>query len=482
MLLSLIFKRVCVCGLFHTLVLEDGVFGWSSPPKPTSRRSWLTQAVGGILVASSSSSSSPAVAVTPDELPSFLREYTALAPLGTKQPQFGAAKTLGLSLDELAARLTQALTHGATGQGGYFLTGDLPTDIFRDDCVFGDPTNRVNSLSQYQTALRILFDPARSTVQLVGPLRVVDVVGDTGTTRNEERRISGRLRSRGYLQLPWKPYVTAYETDLVYTVDTSGLISRQDQEWTKSASRALQETFTPSLVDPPARSTQTPSPSEPAAVTQLFDYINGRRPNEYTQDERSEIASLVDSIVVAATTTTTRSQQQQQKDWKDETSSSLFDRSLLPGTWILAYLQPGPDGVGIDRRIPFPDFDFNDSFQVFSNKDSSAAATAAATAGVVNIGQVLGPWVDVQVSGTLEEDDPTTSTVPKRFRANIQGGKLCWNSYPPKTASCVSLPMIQGEGLFDSLYLGERLRIGQNLNGGGARVVQIRLDEPNKGK
>ena len=37
--------------------------------------------------------------------------------------------------------------------------------------------------------------------------------------------------------------------------------------------------------------------------------------------------------------------------------------------------------------------------------------------------------------------------------------------------------MIQGEGLFDSLYLGERLRIGQNINGGGAQVVQIRLDE-----
>jgi hypothetical protein len=89
----------------------------------------------------------------------------------------------------------------------------------------------------------------------------------------------------------------------------------------------------------------------------------------------------------------------------------------------------------------------------------------------VNIGQVLGPWVDVKVSGSLQEDDPTSTKVPKRFQANIKGGKLCFFQ-----DACVGLP-IQGEGLFDSLYLGERLRIGQNINGGGARVIQIRLDE-----
>ena len=78
----------------------------------------------------------------------------------------------------------------------------------------------------------------------------------------------------------------------------------------------------------------------------------------------------------------------------------------------MAYLQPGPDGAGIDRRIPFPEFDFNKNFQVFS------------TDRLVNVGQVLGNWVDVAVAGTLREDDPTTTRVPKRFQANIQGGKL----------------------------------------------------------
>ena len=39
---------------------------------------------------------------------------------------------------------------------------------------------------------------------------------------------------------------------------------------------------------------------------------------------------------------------------------------------------------------------------------------------------------------------------------------------------CVPLP-IKGVGIFDGVYLGRRLRIGQNLNGGGARIVQVRV-------
>lgn len=39
---------------------------------------------------------------------------------------------------------------------------------------------------------------------------------------------------------------------------------------------------------------------------------------------------------------------------------------------------------------------------------------------------------------------------------------------------CAPLP-ITGVGVFDGVYLDERLRIGQNLNGGGARIVQVRV-------
>jgi hypothetical protein len=83
------------------------------------------------------------------------------------------------------------------------------------------------------------------------------------------------------------------------------------------------------------------------------------------------------------------------------------------------------------------------------------------------VGQVMGPLVEVHVSGSLSRDyDEDKST--NRFIANIDHGELCLAS------SCLPLP-IAGRGLFESLYVGKRLRIGQNLNGGGARVVQVRM-------
>mmetsp|Transcript_4853 Transcript_4853/g.5397 ORF Transcript_4853/g.5397 Transcript_4853/m.5397 type:complete len:439 (-) Transcript_4853:95-1411(-) len=404
-------------------------------PLPTilmSRRLWLTGSAGQIFSLVTNISSSNSAASGNDELPSIVRGIS-LAPLG--KPQRFQNKTLNLSLEELANRLTNDLILGASGEGGYFLTGDLSLDIFKDDCVFSDPTNQVASLSRYQNALKILFDPAVSQVQLVSPLVI-----------NEQKKtISGRIRSRGYLKLPWKPFVSAYETDIVYTIDgTTGLISQQDQVWdSKSTYKALKETFTPSILDPPPMSQQmepTPSGLEPIEVTKLFQYTNGRRPNEYTNQERQEIAKLIDIIVT------------------NNDNSNDFRSELFPGRWIVAYLQPGAGGGLIDRRIPYPEFDFNDNFQVFGSDKT-----------ITNIGQVLGPWVDVKVSGTLQEEDPTSTKVPKRFRAVIEGGKLCILD-----DNCIGLP-IKGEGIFSSLYLGDRLRIGQNINGGGARVIQIRL-------
>ena len=87
---------------------------------------------------------------------------------------------------------------------------------------------------------------------------------------------------------------------------------------------------------------------------------------------------------------------------------------------------------------------------------------------MTNIGEVLGPAVRVEVKGSLKEADAGTLRAPKRFVADIDAGALCAGS------GCLPLP-ISGEGLFDGLYLDETLRIGQNLNGGGARVVQVKV-------
>uniref|UniRef100_A0A7S0LEV3 Plastid lipid-associated protein/fibrillin conserved domain-containing protein n=1 Tax=Coccolithus braarudii TaxID=221442 RepID=A0A7S0LEV3_9EUKA len=175
---------------------------------------------------------------------------------------------------------------------------------------------------------------------------------------------------------------------------------------------------------------------EPAAL-HLLQLCEGRRPSSWRGAERPGVDALIDEVVAL------------QAPWKGD---------ALRGKWRLAYLQPGPDGAGVDRRIPFPELPWNDSFQIFG------------TDSVTNVGELAGPLLSVQVRGSLIEEDPSDLQAPKRFRALINEGGLCIPS-----SLCVPLP-IRGEGIFDGLYLGSRLRIGQNINGGGARIVQVRVD------
>ena len=133
----------------------------------------------------------------------------------------------------LAKTLARDIEKGATGKGGYPISGDLTPEIFRDDCRFVDPTNDVTSLAKYRKALTILFDPNESSVTLIkGP--VVD---------EAKRTISATVRSVGTLQLPWRPKIEPWESYLVWKIDGDGLIEQQSQTWNVTAGTALAETF-----------------------------------------------------------------------------------------------------------------------------------------------------------------------------------------------------------------------------------------------
>jgi len=179
-----------------------------------------------------------------------------------------------------------------------------------------------------------------------------------------------------------------------------------------------------------------PVAEEPESALKLLQLCEDRRPSSWRPDECAEVDELIDEVV---------------------SLKAPWVREDLAGKWRLAYLQPGPDGAGVDRRVPFPELPWNDSFQIFG------------PASVTNVGELLGPLLEVRVSGSLAEADTLDITAPKRFQATIDSGKLCLAN-----TACAPLP-IQGVGLFDGLYLGKRLRIGQNINGGGARIVQVRV-------
>ena len=163
------------------------------------------------------------------------RQYTALAPLGSASAKIGLGKRTGLSLEALAGILEHDVTAGATDRGSYFITGDIRPEIFQDDCRFVDPTNDVRSLARYAKALTILFDPAKSRVELLGP-PLVDPAA---------RTVSAEIRSEGTLKLPWAPRVSPYTSRVTWRVSTDGLVEEQSQVWSISAAAALIESFTP---------------------------------------------------------------------------------------------------------------------------------------------------------------------------------------------------------------------------------------------
>jgi hypothetical protein len=169
----------------------------------------------------------------------------------------------------------------------------------------------------------------------------------------------------------------------------------------------------------------------------LFNLVKNKKPNITNKKETEAIDELIEELIFSAT-------------------GSIWQRNLLNGSWRVAYVHSGQSGRGLDRRIPFPELPFNESYQRFTS-DS-----------VTNVGELLGPAVRAEVGGSLQEDDYNFNFTPKRFIAYINSGDLCAGQL------CTKLP-IEGKGIFDGMYLGETLRIGQNLNGSGALVVQVRV-------
>jgi hypothetical protein len=89
----------------------------------SNRRSWLAK---GLVSASSAilldlGSDPPSAVADVYALPTKMKQFTVLAPLGT--PKSTGSKLTGLSLSEIASRLSHDLVEGSTGKGGYFISG-----------------------------------------------------------------------------------------------------------------------------------------------------------------------------------------------------------------------------------------------------------------------------------------------------------------------------------------------------------------------
>lgn len=115
---------------------------------------------------------------------------------------------------------------------GYYVTGNLTTAIYKDNCVFDgpDPDMPVYGLRKFVLTAAQLFVHSESNSELLGPL-IIDRFNKTITAY---WRISGRMN------LPWKPKVKPWTGNTMYIIDPhTGLIEKHIEQWDISVFEAF---------------------------------------------------------------------------------------------------------------------------------------------------------------------------------------------------------------------------------------------------
>lgn len=143
-------------------------------------------------------------------------------------------KSLGLTKSELMDVIRKDWREDTLK--GYYVTGRLSANIYRDDCLFDgpDPDMPVKGLRKYCNAASQLFDQRLSQSELLS----LEIYGDF---------IKASWRFSGTMRLPWKPKMPEVTGSTMYRMDASGLIYEHVETWDISAAQAFVRTFWPVL-------------------------------------------------------------------------------------------------------------------------------------------------------------------------------------------------------------------------------------------
>jgi hypothetical protein len=148
-------------------------------------------------------------------------------------------KLKGLSLESVENLIKQDwLGKHPSGSRGYYITGKLSSQIYRNDCFFNgpDPDMPVRGLRKYLSAAAHLFDQGKSHAEML------DI------SRNEENRtVTVKWLLGGILMLPWRPKVNDWTGSTTYFLDPDGLIYKHNEEWNISVWEAFISTAFPGV-------------------------------------------------------------------------------------------------------------------------------------------------------------------------------------------------------------------------------------------
>lgn len=123
---------------------------------------------------------------------------------------------------------------------GYYITGRLSTELYRDDCFFDgpDPDMPVQGLRKYLNAASQLFETKSSMSELL------ELNHDPDTDL-----IHATWRMNGVLRLPWRPKLPEWTGTTTYHRDADGLIYKHTETWDMSVSQAFLKTLWPELAN-----------------------------------------------------------------------------------------------------------------------------------------------------------------------------------------------------------------------------------------
>jgi hypothetical protein len=143
-------------------------------------------------------------------------------------------KSLDLSVVEIA-NIIQSDWHGKFNNSkGYYITGDLSTSIYRDDCLFDsvDPDFPILGLKKYLSSSSQLFDRKVSKAEL----QAIEINTITKT-------ITVDWRLEGKINLPWHPTFKPFTGRTTYYLDEQNLIYKHSEVWNIGVLKAFLSTI-----------------------------------------------------------------------------------------------------------------------------------------------------------------------------------------------------------------------------------------------
>jgi len=154
-------------------------------------------------------------------------------------------RSMGAKTTRLSCEAVMDIVRHDFEVGQYYVSGKLSPAIYDDACFFDspDPDMPVRSLQRYSDALKGLFAPTLSRIELVS---MEALPGG--------RSFVAHWRLSGALKLPWRPEIKPYAGATLYELSEHGLIVSHTESWSISVLDAFMSTAWPSwpFAAPPA--------------------------------------------------------------------------------------------------------------------------------------------------------------------------------------------------------------------------------------